>query len=134
MFSKILNLFNINNDSKLVVKKNDIVNHNIQPINDANFQPESHKNNELINNDNIMKNWQYRKYMTDNATSIREFNYFDSANSINYLNRPNNSPVINSNEFISEPILNNISVRNDSDLKNNFLNKQNMGQNVQEIK
>jgi len=134
MFSKILNLFNINTESNKINKKSDIVNHNIQPINNANYQPESYKNNELIKNDNIIKNWQYRKYMTDNATSIREFNYFDSANSINYYNRPNNSPIINSNEFIRDQFFNKSSIRNDSDLKNNFLNKQNMGQNVHEIK
>ena len=88
----------------------------------------------LINSENIQKNWQYRKYMTNNANNIREYNYLDSANSMNYTNRPYNSPVINSNIFKPTQGFNNTSIRNDSDLKNIFLNKQNNGQFVQEIK
>lgn len=136
MFSKILNIFNINTntDNNKINKQTDIVDHNIQPINNANYQPENLKNSELINSENIQKNWQYRKYMTNNANNIREYNYLDSANSMNYTNRPYNSPVINSNIFKPTQGFNNTSIRNDSDLKNIFLNKQNNGQFVQEIK
>ena len=135
MFAKILNMFNINIDSdkKKVNIKTDIVNHNIQPINNANYQPENYKNNDIINSENINKNWQYRKYMTENANNIREYNYLDSANSINYTKRPYNSPIINSNDFTPTLLFNDKSIRNDSDLKKHFLDKQNNMQIVKEI-
>lgn len=135
MFAKILNMFNINIDSdkKKVNIKTDIVNHNIQPINNANYQPENYKNNDIINSENINKNWQYRKYMTENADNIREYNYLDSANSINYTKRPYNSPIINSNDFTPTLLFNDKSIRNDSDLKKHFLDKQNNTQFVKEI-
>lgn len=136
MFSKILNIFNINTntDNNKINKQTDIVNHNIQPINNANYQPENLKNSELINSENIQKNWQYRKYITNNANNIREYNYLDAANSINYTNRPYSSPVINSDIFKPTQDFNDISISNHSDLKNNFINKQNNGKIVQEIK
>jgi len=133
MFAKILNMFNIDSDKKKVNIKTDIVNHNIQPINNAKYQPENYKNNDIVNSENINKNWQYRKYMTENADNIREYNYLDSANSINYTKRPNNSPVINSNGFTPTLLFNNKSIRNDSDLKTLFLDKQNNTQIVKEI-
>ncbi len=135
MFAKILNMFNINIDSdkRKVNIKTDIVNHNIQPINNANYQPENYKNNDIISSENINKNWQYRKYMTENADNIREYNYLDSANSINYTKRPYNSPIINSNDFTTTLFFNDKSIRNDSDLKKHFLDKQNNTQFVKEI-
>ena len=135
MFAKILNMFNINIDSdkRKVNIKTDIVNHNIQPINNANYQPENYKNNDIISSENINKNWQYRKYMTENADNIREYNYLDSANSINYTKRPYNSPIINSNDFTTTLLFHDKSIRNDSDLKKHFLDKQNNTQFVKEI-
>ena len=39
------------------------------------YQPESQINNELIKTQNIKSNWEYRKYLTENAVSIMKQNF-----------------------------------------------------------
>jgi hypothetical protein len=68
----------------------------------ATWQPESTINADLIQRNGIQSNWQYRKFLTDNAKSIMEYNFLESSNDVGYYKRPIDVPSIQSN-VISQP-------------------------------
>jgi hypothetical protein len=125
MFSKILNLFNLNtepeNKSKIVSENKGLVIHNIQPIDNPGYPPQSIKNNEILQTEKIKTNSAYRKYLTNNANTVQEYNYYDTANSIGYFDRPNEKPSIQSNLVSFNPYV----IPNNSDLKYNYFSSQN---------
>lgn len=122
MFTKLLSIFNTStNETKPTIKQNnDIVDHQIKPINNASWQPESEKNNNLLQSENIKTNWEYRRYLTNNAPQIMEFNYLDTANSVGYTKRPSEIPSIQSNNFT--PFISITKLPN-SDLKQSYINQ-----------
>lgn len=63
----------------------------------ATWQPESTINADLIERNNIKSNWEYRKFMTDNATEIMKYNFTESSNDIGYYKRPIDIPSIQNN-------------------------------------
>jgi hypothetical protein len=122
MFTKLLSIFNTQtNEEKPTMKQNTkIVDHQIKPINNASWQPESEKNNNLLHSENIKTNWEYRRYLTINAPQIMEFNYLDTANSVGYTKRPNEIPSIQSNNFTP---FKSITKLPNSDLKQSYINQ-----------
>jgi hypothetical protein len=46
----------------------------------ASFQPESAINNDIINKNNIKSNWEYRQFLTKNATQLMEQNFVEACN------------------------------------------------------
>ena len=68
----------------------------------ATWQPESTINADLIDRNNIQSNWQYRRFLTENAKSIMEYNFTESSNDIGYYKRPIDVPSIQTNT-ISTP-------------------------------
>lgn len=123
MFTKLLSIFNTQtNEEKPTMKQNTkMVDHQIKPINNASWQPESEKNNNLLHSEKIKTNWEYRRYLMNNASQVMEFNYLDTANSIGYNKRPNEIPSIQSNSFTP---LNSITTLHNSDLKQNYILQQ----------
>jgi len=123
MFTKLLSIFNTQtNEEKPTMKQNTkMVDHQIKPINNASWQPESEKNNNLLHSEKIKTNWEYRRYLMNNASQVMEFNYLDTANSIGYNKRPNEIPSIQSNSFTP---LNSINTLHNSDLKQNYILQQ----------
>lgn len=123
MFTNLLNIFNTQtNKGKTTMNPNTkIVDHQIKPINNASWQPESEKNNNLLHSEKIKTNWEYRRYLMNNASQVMEFNYLDTANSIGYNKRPNEIPSIQSNSFTP---LNSITTLHNSDLKQNYILQQ----------
>jgi hypothetical protein len=63
----------------------------------ASWQPESSINDDLIQSNNLRSNWQYRKYLTNNAKDIMEYNFRESSNDVGYYKRPIDLPNIQSN-------------------------------------
>ena len=122
MFTKLLSIFNTStNETKPTIKQNNhIVDHQIKPINNASWQPESEKNNNLLQSEKIKTNWEYRRYLTNNAPQIMEFNYLDTANSVGYTKRPTEIPSIQSNNFTS---FKSITKLPNSDLKQSYINQ-----------
>ena len=59
----------------------------------ASYQPESVVNQDLIHKNNIQSNWQYRKYLTENAGKIMEQNFRESCNDTGYYKRHNDLPL-----------------------------------------
>ena len=51
----------------------------------ASWQPEAVANKQLINENGITSNWQYRRYLTQNATSLMKSNFRESANDVGYI-------------------------------------------------
>lgn len=61
----------------------------------ASFQPEAVINKDIIDKYNIQSNWQYRKYLTENAKKIMEYNFRESSNDTGYYMRHNDLPMSN---------------------------------------
>jgi len=53
----------------------------------ASWQPESTVNDKLLKENGIASNWEYRKFMTQNAQQIIRRNFIESANDIGYYDR-----------------------------------------------
>jgi hypothetical protein len=61
------------------------------------WQPEAIINDDLIQSNNIRSNWQYRKYLTNNAKDIMQYNFLESSNDVGYYKRPIDLPNMQSN-------------------------------------
>lgn len=61
------------------------------------WQPEDANNADLIAKTGIASNWQYRKYLIENAKDIMEYNYHESNNENGYAVRHAEVPVIHCN-------------------------------------
>jgi len=59
----------------------------------ASYQPEAVTNNQLLVQTGIHTNWQYRKYLTDNALDIIEYNRVESFNDVGYVARYQKSEI-----------------------------------------
>jgi hypothetical protein len=51
----------------------------------SSWQNETQINHELIKDNNIKSNWQYRQYLAKHADTIMEYNYRESANDTGYI-------------------------------------------------
>jgi len=66
----------------------------------ASYQPEAVLNNHLLRELGIKSNWEYRRYLTQNANDIIQYNYRESANDCGYSRRfqdtsgPYNTPYL----------------------------------------
>ena len=50
----------------------------------ASWQPESIENNRILKSSGVKSNWEYRKYLTQNAPSIIKQNFEETANDCGY--------------------------------------------------
>ena len=92
----------------------------------ASWQPGSVLSNEIKKNNNITKNWEYRKYMVDHADSIIKHNQISACNESsvcihNLDNKVSNSLVYNKN--VSKSVQYGY---NNSDLKNLYISRQDL--------
>jgi len=72
----------------------------------ASWQPEATTNADLIQSNNIKSNWEYRKYLIDNAKQVCEYNFREACNDAGYYKRPIDLPSIQSNivdGFLTKP-------------------------------
>ena len=94
----------------------------------SSWQPGSVLSNEIKKRENITKNWQYRKYMTDNANLIIESNQINACESIggcvNF-----NTGVIPNTPYLFSSCLDDAKPfgYESSDLKTNYLKKYQFG-------
>ena len=102
----------------------------------ASWQPESENNADLVAKTGITTNWQYRKYLINNAKDIIEYNYRESINDQNDNIRKSESPHIDSNivtGFNNTPHIQHSITdathrfgKPTSDLKNRYLSREQM--------
>jgi hypothetical protein len=53
----------------------------------ASYQPEAILNSTLLQQNQINSNWQYRRYLTDNATQVMQQNFREACNDMGYYER-----------------------------------------------
>jgi len=66
----------------------------------ASYQPESTVNNQILQDNGIKSNWEYRNYLVANATQIMEKNFRESSNDTGYFAKQYEAP--NSNEVLKD--------------------------------
>jgi len=86
------------------------------------YQPEAVINNAIREKENIQSNWDYRKYLTQNATTIIKYNKLQTCvqnGNTSYLtpNLFSGTPVFFHNSFGEDKM-------NKSDLKSPYLSRQ----------
>jgi len=64
----------------------------------ASWQPEAVINDDLIQSNGIRSSWQYRKYLTENAKDIMEYNFRESSNDLGYYKRAIDLPNMQSSQ------------------------------------
>jgi hypothetical protein len=79
----------------------------------ASWQPGAEINNNIIRENNIQSNWQYRKFMTTNANDLRQKMFQDALNDVGYKSRNESIPETSSIEY-----------KGLSDLKANYLTRE----------
>lgn len=92
----------------------------------ASWQPGAVLSNKIKEKENITKNWQYRKYMVDNADNIIKQNQIEACNQCNTC-------LYNLNNNVSNSLIYNQNVSNNSnydydnsDLKNLYISRHNL--------
>jgi hypothetical protein len=90
------------------------------------WQPEAITNNNILTQSDIMSNWKYRQYIQNNGKQIMKYNtmsaIYSSGNNpyLNDFNKQQDTPYLFSSVHdISKPFN-----KNNSDLKNNYLEKE----------
>jgi len=104
----------------------------------ASWQPEAIENNHLLKSTGVKSNWEYRKYLTQNAPSIIQHNFAEAANDCGYsdlgVKRGNNSaylPIFAGLPKSVSPAYYNTYIEHErqygkfeSDLKTNYLSRE----------
>ena len=92
----------------------------------ASWQPEALANKQLINENGISSNWQYRKYLTQNANSIMKHNFRESANDVGYIKLDDKPESSSSGPFSFKSFLDDSKPigHKTSDLKNLYLSRE----------
>jgi len=91
------------------------------------WQPEAVINNNVIKENNIKTNWEYRNYLTNNGKEILQINTRESYNDIGYNNHKYGN-VTNYNNYTSPYLYTSITDTNPniqtSDLKQIYLSRE----------
>jgi hypothetical protein len=58
----------------------------------ASWQPEAVVNNQIIKENGIQSNWQYRKFLTENARTIMTRDFTEACNDVGYYSRYTKEP------------------------------------------
>ena len=99
----------------------------------ASWQHDAVTNAKIIETNRIKSNWEYRKYLTENAKSVMEQSFRESSNDLGYNSRFTEAPNIQSNQFVGKntpavytSVYDNTSVlgRSMSDLKHDYLTRE----------
>ena len=97
----------------------------------ASWQPEAVINNDMIVNNNIKTNWEYRQYLIHNSKEIINYNFTEASNDVGYYKRYTEAPKISEDVYHSTPYLYSsimddkkvLGVKN-SDLKQLYLSRE----------
>jgi hypothetical protein len=94
------------------------------------YQPESALNEKIIQENDIKSNWQYRKFLTENANQIMKQNFREASNDVGYVKRFNDF-YVNSMPYLYksyEDTTKPIGYQN-SDLKELYLSREQLDAN-----
>ena len=87
------------------------------------WQPESYINNGLVKLNNIQSNWQYRRFLQNNAMNIIQQNQIEACNDTGYYMRDTNPPSTNPHKLYNS-IYEIAPNENESDLKSLYLSRE----------
>jgi hypothetical protein len=90
----------------------------------ASHQPEALTNNYLIQQLGIKSNWEYRKYLTDNAKDIMKYNCINASNDVGFTRRYTNDPVANNSPMTAVTYMTNPVGYESGDLKSLYLSRE----------
>jgi len=92
----------------------------------ASWQPEAVANKQLINENGITSNWQYRRYLTQNATKLMKTNFRESANDVGYIKLDDKPESSSGGPFSFKSFLDDSKPvgYKTSDLKNLYLSRE----------
>jgi hypothetical protein len=92
----------------------------------ASWQPEAVANKQLIEENGITSNWQYRKYLTQNAKKIMRTNFRESANDVGYIKIDEKQETQNGGPFSFKSFLDDSKPfgYQNSDLKSLYLSRE----------
>ena len=88
------------------------------------WQPESAANDQIIRENNIQSNWQYRRYIQKNADSILKQNQIDAYNDTGYIVRKVNPPSTNGGAKQYASLYEISPTEQESDLKQLYLSRE----------
>jgi hypothetical protein len=96
----------------------------------ASWQPSAFVDESIRKDNNIQSNWQYRRYLINNANDIRSHNFNQACNDTGYYIRNENKEIENSTNYKTPHIYKNITDpvehvgASNSDLKELYLTKE----------
>lgn len=95
----------------------------------ASWQPETVINHNLIVDSGIKTNWGYRKYLTENASDIMQYNMIEACNDVGYYKRHVEAPAEQVNNETSHYMYkstmdNAVSSVGTSDLKQLYISRE----------
>lgn len=95
----------------------------------ANAQTEALINSDLLKTHNITSNWQYRNFLTHNASKIMIYNFTESSNDIGYYKRyaianQNMSNIPSFQPSFVNNIMDPVNQNRQSDLKETYLTRE----------
>ena len=103
----------------------------------ASWQSQSLLNDNLIKENNIQTNWQYRRYIQNNAESIMRNSFVEAANDMGYYERMNRDMQSNytsigdQSRFTSYSSMGQSAIPNNSDLKLSYLTREELEKRYQ---
>ena len=66
----------------------------------ASYQPEAVLNNHILRENQIESNWQYRKYLIENGTSVMKQNFREASNDVGYVYRFAGTPRTQNHPYL----------------------------------
>lgn len=92
----------------------------------ASYQPEAIRNNDILNANNIKSNWEYRKYLTDNAQKIMQVDSIQYANDVGFYKRYADQPQPYGQPYLYKSYVDNTKTEGytNSDLKDLYISKE----------
>lgn len=90
----------------------------------SSWQPESAANDQIMRENNIQSNWQYRRYIQKNADSILKQNQINAYNDTGYILRNVNPPSTNMGPKQYASLYEISPSEQESDLKQLYLSRE----------
>ena len=100
----------------------------------ASYQPDAVANEQLLKENGIQTNWEYRKYLQTNAKEIMQQNCMSMSNDIGYVKRYENDTITNVPYNMNGVITQKPIGYSDSDLKRMYLTREDLNSRTNSAK
>jgi hypothetical protein len=92
----------------------------------ASWQPEALRNNDILSKHNIQSNWEYRKYLTENAKQIMQADSIMYANDVGFYKRYADEPQTYGQPYLYKSYVDNTTPPGytTSDLKELYISRE----------